>query len=148
MDELANPTSPRKEFINNHCLEFMKMIKDEIKSACEYGPFEKCDYSSRISNEICCKKLEYILSQLDRDKQSLQDFIACLHSVAAASRSKVPMGSNETKQPEKPKFTSDEQALHISTGESRLEKGRRPARGHRVLRWLWREKWGEEGSVK
>ncbi|KAK9031432.1 hypothetical protein V6N11_032810 [Hibiscus sabdariffa] len=43
MDELANPTGPRKEFINNHCLEFMKMIKDiqvtlrdEIKSACEY----------------------------------------------------------------------------------------------------------------
>ncbi|KAF5742130.1 Mediator of RNA polymerase II transcription subunit 11 [Tripterygium wilfordii] len=65
MDELANPTGPRKEFINNHCREFMQLIKDiqvtlreEIKSACEYRPFEKCDYSSRISNEICCKKLD------------------------------------------------------------------------------------------
>ncbi|KAK0597083.1 hypothetical protein LWI29_021671 [Acer saccharum] len=48
MDELANPTGPRKEFINNHCREFMQRIKDiqmtlrdEIKSACEYRPFEK-----------------------------------------------------------------------------------------------------------
>ncbi|KAI9159899.1 hypothetical protein LWI28_003068 [Acer negundo] len=48
MDELANPTGPRKEFINNHCREFMQKIKDiqmtlrdEIKSACEYRPFEK-----------------------------------------------------------------------------------------------------------
>ncbi|KAJ0017490.1 hypothetical protein Pint_09711 [Pistacia integerrima] len=81
MDELANPMGPRKEFINNHCGEFMKLIKDiqvtlrdEIKSACEYRPFEKCDYSSRISNEICCKKLEYILSQLDEMKRTIDEY--------------------------------------------------------------------------
>ncbi|GMI77494.1 MEDIATOR 11 [Hibiscus trionum] len=81
MDELATPTGPRKEFINNHCLEFMKMIKDiqvtlrdEIKSACEYRPFEKCDYSSRISNEICCKKLEYVLSQLNSMEQTIDEY--------------------------------------------------------------------------
>ncbi|XP_041028418.1 mediator of RNA polymerase II transcription subunit 11 [Juglans microcarpa x Juglans regia] len=81
MDELANPTGPRKELINNHCLEFMKMIKDiqvtlrdEIKSACEYRPFEKCDYSSRIANEICCKKLEYVVSQLDGMKQTVDEY--------------------------------------------------------------------------
>ncbi|KAK8524299.1 hypothetical protein V6N13_015327 [Hibiscus sabdariffa] len=85
MGELANPTGPSKEFINNHCLEFMKMIKDiqvtlrdEIKSACEYRPFEKCDYSSRISNEICCKKLEYILSQLDSMKQTVDEYQATI----------------------------------------------------------------------
>ena len=27
MDEMANPTGPRKELINNHCLEFMQLIK-------------------------------------------------------------------------------------------------------------------------
>ena len=27
MDELANPSGPRKEFINNHCREFMQLIK-------------------------------------------------------------------------------------------------------------------------
>ncbi|KAE7995303.1 hypothetical protein FH972_000118 [Carpinus fangiana] len=27
MDELASPTGPRKDFINNHCLEFMQLIK-------------------------------------------------------------------------------------------------------------------------
>lgn len=27
MDELANPAGPRKEFVNNHCSEFMQFIK-------------------------------------------------------------------------------------------------------------------------
>ena len=27
MDEIANPAGPRKELLNNHCGEFMKMIK-------------------------------------------------------------------------------------------------------------------------
>ncbi|OAY25863.1 mediator of RNA polymerase II transcription subunit 11 [Manihot esculenta] len=81
MDELASPTGPRKEFINNHCSEFMHMIKgiqstlrDEIKSACEYRPFEKCDYSCRISNEICSKKLEHVLAQLDAMKQAIDQY--------------------------------------------------------------------------
>ncbi|KAJ8751827.1 hypothetical protein K2173_026021 [Erythroxylum novogranatense] len=83
MEELANPTGPRKEVINNHCRDFMQMIKDiqftlrnEIKSACEYRPFEKSDYSSRISNEICCSKLEHVLSQLDLMQQSIDKYHA------------------------------------------------------------------------
>lgn len=48
-------------------------LRDEIKSACEYRPFEKCDYSTRILNEICCKKLEYVLSQLDAMKQTIDE---------------------------------------------------------------------------
>ncbi|KAK9267179.1 hypothetical protein L1049_009599 [Liquidambar formosana] len=81
MDELANPAGPRKDIVNNHCSEFMKLIKDiqvtlreEIKSACEYRPFEKCDYSSRISNEICCKKLEYVIAQLDVVGQTIDEY--------------------------------------------------------------------------
>ncbi|MCL7036911.1 hypothetical protein MKW94_010931 [Papaver nudicaule] len=81
MDELSNSTGPRVEVVNNHCREFMQSIKDiqvtlreEIKSACEYRPFEKCDYSSRISNEICCKKLEYITEQLDNMKKSIEQY--------------------------------------------------------------------------
>lgn len=81
MDELANPTGPRKEYINNHCREFMQLIKDiqvnlrdEIKSACEYRPFEKCDYSSRIANEICLKKMEYVVSQLDGMKETIDRY--------------------------------------------------------------------------
>lgn len=81
MDELANPTGPRKECINNHCREFMQLIKDiqvnlrdEIKSACEYRPFEKCDYSSRIANEICLKKMEYVVSQLDGMKETIDRY--------------------------------------------------------------------------
>lgn len=27
MDELSNPSGPRKEFVNNHCGEFMQLIK-------------------------------------------------------------------------------------------------------------------------
>lgn len=83
MDELANPSGPRKDLVNNYCSEFMKLIKDiqmtlreEIKSACEYRPFEKCDYIARVSNEICCKKLEYVISQLDGMKETIDKYHA------------------------------------------------------------------------
>uniref|UniRef100_M8AXE2 Mediator of RNA polymerase II transcription subunit 11 n=1 Tax=Aegilops tauschii TaxID=37682 RepID=M8AXE2_AEGTA len=65
MEELGNSQGPRAEAVAAHCREFMLYMKEiqttmreEIKSACEYRPFEKCDYSARIANEICCKKLE------------------------------------------------------------------------------------------
>lgn len=45
-------------------------LREEIKSACEYRPFEKCDYNARIANEICFQKLEYVLTQLDDLKQT------------------------------------------------------------------------------
>ncbi|RAL46460.1 hypothetical protein DM860_004739 [Cuscuta australis] len=81
MDELAKPSGPRKELIHNQCSEFMQLIKDiqvtlreEIKSACEYRPFEKCDYVPRIANEICCKKLECVIAQLDDMKQTVEKY--------------------------------------------------------------------------
>ncbi|KAG6512282.1 hypothetical protein ZIOFF_030379 [Zingiber officinale] len=81
MDELASSTGPRAEFLAGHCREFMMSIKEiqttlreEIKSACEYRPFEKCDYSARIANEICVKKLEYIIDQLDGLKESIDNY--------------------------------------------------------------------------
>ncbi|KAL3850917.1 hypothetical protein ACJIZ3_012799 [Penstemon smallii] len=81
MDEMANPSGPRKEIVNSHCSEFIQLVKDiqmtlrdEIKGACEYGPFEKCDYVPRISNEICCKKLEYVIAQLDEMKQTIEGY--------------------------------------------------------------------------
>lgn len=49
-------------------------LRDEIKSACDYRPFEKCDYSSRVANEICCKKLEYVMSQLDAMKETMDEY--------------------------------------------------------------------------
>ncbi|GFQ02864.1 mediator of RNA polymerase ii transcription subunit 11 [Phtheirospermum japonicum] len=81
MDEMSNPSGPRKELINSQCTEFMQLVKDvqkmlreETKSACEYRPFEKCDYVSRISNEICCKKLDYVVGQLDYMKQTIEGY--------------------------------------------------------------------------
>ncbi|KVH88174.1 Mediator complex, subunit Med11 [Cynara cardunculus var. scolymus] len=81
MEEFSNPSGPRKELVNNHCSEFMQLIKDiqvtlreEIKSACEYRPFEKCDYIARISNEICCKKVEYVLEKLDGMKETIDQY--------------------------------------------------------------------------
>lgn len=49
-------------------------LREEIKSACEYRPFEKCDYIPRASNEICCKKLEYVISQLDEMKETIDNY--------------------------------------------------------------------------
>ncbi|CAA2990637.1 mediator of RNA polymerase II transcription subunit 11-like isoform X2 [Olea europaea var. sylvestris] len=78
MDEMASPSGPRKELVNKQCSEFMQLIKmtlrEEIKSACEYRPFEKCDYVPRISNEICYKKLEYVIAQLDEMKQTIEGY--------------------------------------------------------------------------
>ena len=50
-------------------------MREEIKSACEYRPFEKCDYSTRIANEICCKKLEYVIDKLDAMQQNIEQSI-------------------------------------------------------------------------
>ncbi|KAL0300869.1 UNVERIFIED_CONTAM: Mediator of RNA polymerase II transcription subunit [Sesamum radiatum] len=81
MDEMANPSGPRKDIVNSHCTEFMQLVKDtqmtlreEIKSACDYRPFEKCDYVPRISNEISCKKLEHVVAQLDEMKQTIEGY--------------------------------------------------------------------------
>ncbi|KAI3466526.1 hypothetical protein Pfo_023189, partial [Paulownia fortunei] len=81
MDEMANPSGPRKELVNNHCNEFMQLVKDiqmmlqeDIKSA---RPFEKCDYVPRISNEICCKKLEYVVARLDWMKRDMYTLYNC-----------------------------------------------------------------------
>ncbi|KAL9996830.1 putative mediator complex, subunit Med11 [Helianthus debilis subsp. tardiflorus] len=63
MEEFSIPSGPRNELINNHCSEFMQLIK--IKSACEYRPFEKCDHIARISNEICCKKVEHVIKKIE-----------------------------------------------------------------------------------
>ncbi|GJX29000.1 mediator of RNA polymerase II transcription subunit 11 [Tanacetum coccineum] len=49
-------------------------LREEIKSACEYRPFEKCDYIARISNEICCKKVEYVFEKLDGMKETIDEY--------------------------------------------------------------------------
>lgn len=40
MDELANPMGPRKEIINNHCREFMQLIKVRSFSALNLDWFQ------------------------------------------------------------------------------------------------------------
>lgn len=54
------------------------MLREEIKSTCNNHPFEKCDYVPRISNEICCKKLEYVIAHLDgmqHSSRQLRDMV-------------------------------------------------------------------------
>lgn len=57
------------------CLEqeIQTTLREEIKSACEYRPFEKCDYSARIANEISCKKVEYVLEKLDAMQTNIKN---------------------------------------------------------------------------
>ncbi|KAJ4758045.1 Mediator of RNA polymerase II transcription subunit 11 [Rhynchospora pubera] len=85
MDELGNASAPKTEVLASHCRDFMMaikeiqtMLREEIRSTCEYRPFEKCDYNSRISNEICCKKLEHIIEQLDAMQQNIDQ---CSNSI-------------------------------------------------------------------
>ncbi|KAG8058324.1 hypothetical protein GUJ93_ZPchr0002g25841 [Zizania palustris] len=79
MEELGNSQGPRADAVAAHCREFMLAIKEiqmtlreEIKSACEYRPFEKCDYSARIANDISRKKLEYVLEKVDAMQQNIE----------------------------------------------------------------------------
>ncbi|TVT99538.1 hypothetical protein EJB05_05191 [Eragrostis curvula] len=79
MEELGNSQGPSSDAVGSHCRDFMTAIKEiqttlreEIKSACEYRPFEKCDYSARIANEICVKKLEYVIEKLDAVQQNVE----------------------------------------------------------------------------
>ncbi|GJT91427.1 mediator of RNA polymerase II transcription subunit 11 [Tanacetum coccineum] len=77
MEEFSNPSGPRKELVNSH--QRVRAVnegtlREEIKSACEYRPFEKCDYIARISNEICCKKVEYVLEKLDGMKETIDEY--------------------------------------------------------------------------
>jgi hypothetical protein len=44
--------------------EIQTTLRDEIKSMCEYRPYENSDYSARITAEISVKKLECVLSQI------------------------------------------------------------------------------------
>ncbi|GJZ35776.1 mediator of RNA polymerase II transcription subunit 11 [Tanacetum coccineum] len=68
MEEFLNPSRPRKE------LDIQVTLREEIKSACEYRLFEKCDYIARISNEICRKKMEYVLEKLDGMKEMIDEY--------------------------------------------------------------------------
>ncbi|KAJ4892631.1 Mediator of RNA polymerase II transcription subunit 11 [Raphanus sativus] len=81
MEEMTNPSGPRNDLVKSLCGEFMQSIKDiqvtlreEIKSACEYRPFEKSDYNARIANEICFHKLEYVLSRLHHLQNTLDHY--------------------------------------------------------------------------
>ncbi|CAI9107232.1 OLC1v1006547C1 [Oldenlandia corymbosa var. corymbosa] len=88
MEELGKPDSSNiSNVYDQYCPEFMALMKDiqvtlrdEIRRACEYRPFEKCDYVPRISNEIACKKVEYVLGQLDDMKQTIENYHAAAES--------------------------------------------------------------------
>lgn len=81
MEEFANASGPRMDAVNNQCREFMQSIKDiqvtlreEIKNMCEYRPFEYCDYASRTTAEISCKKLDCVTGQLDDMEETINQY--------------------------------------------------------------------------
>ncbi len=44
--------------------EIQTTLRDEIKSMCEYRPYEHCDYPARMAAEISVKKLDCVLGQI------------------------------------------------------------------------------------
>uniref|UniRef100_A0A0D6R5Z7 Mediator of RNA polymerase II transcription subunit 11 n=1 Tax=Araucaria cunninghamii TaxID=56994 RepID=A0A0D6R5Z7_ARACU len=81
MEELANAAGPRMEAIDKQCREFMQSVKDvqvtlreEIKNMCEYRPFENCDYVSRTTAEINCKKLDCVIGQMDDMEATIEQY--------------------------------------------------------------------------
>uniref|UniRef100_A0A0D3F1S4 Mediator complex subunit 11 n=1 Tax=Oryza barthii TaxID=65489 RepID=A0A0D3F1S4_9ORYZ len=70
---LPQSQSSSLQRLNHVEQEIQTTLREEIKSACEYRPFEKCDYSARIANEICCKKVEYVLEKLDAMQKNIEE---------------------------------------------------------------------------
>ncbi|KAG0580785.1 hypothetical protein M758_4G206700 [Ceratodon purpureus] len=83
MEELAKAGGPRTEVVAVQCQEFMQAVKeiqttlrDEIKSMCEYRPYENSDYPARISSEISVKKLECVISQIGAMREAVAQYEA------------------------------------------------------------------------
>ncbi|EFJ11468.1 hypothetical protein SELMODRAFT_126111 [Selaginella moellendorffii] len=81
MEELANAGGPRMEFATTQCHEFMKSMKDiqtvlheEIKSMCEYRPYENCDYIPRMGGEISLKKIDCVLDELQKLEDTINNY--------------------------------------------------------------------------
>ncbi|KAG6547575.1 hypothetical protein Mapa_011024 [Marchantia paleacea] len=79
MEELAKQGGPRSDVVGAQCHEFMQAVKeiqmtlrDEIKSMCEYRPYENNDYAARTATEISVRKLDSVLGQLT-DMQDIAD---------------------------------------------------------------------------
>ncbi|XP_051194201.1 mediator of RNA polymerase II transcription subunit 11 isoform X2 [Lolium perenne] len=79
MEELGKSQGTLTEAVAFQCCKFMLSVKEiqttlreEIKSAYVYRPFEKCDCSARTANEICCKKLEYVNEKMDSMQLSIE----------------------------------------------------------------------------
>nr|PNR46932.1 hypothetical protein PHYPA_014052 [Physcomitrium patens] len=83
MEELAKTGGPRQEVVNVQCQEFMQAVKeiqttlrDEIKSMCEYRPYENSDYPARINSEISVKKLECVIGQIEAMREAVAQYEA------------------------------------------------------------------------
>ncbi|KAJ7556026.1 hypothetical protein O6H91_05G065700 [Diphasiastrum complanatum] len=83
MEELGNLGGSRADVVASQCREFMQSVKDiqvtlheEIKSMCEYRPYENCDYIARIGAEISVNKLECVLDQLNNMQESIKEYVS------------------------------------------------------------------------
>lgn len=63
MDEMANPSGPRKELINNHCSEFMQLIKVRTYFTSLHLDILETFVRNRIENHVMCntKPLNFLL---------------------------------------------------------------------------------------
>ncbi|CAM6085620.1 unnamed protein product [Calypogeia fissa] len=81
MEELAKPAGPRSDVVAAQCHEFMQAVKeiqmtlrDEIKSMCEYRPYENNDYAARTATEISVKKLDCVIGHLNAMEEVVQQY--------------------------------------------------------------------------
>lgn len=54
--------------------EIQMTLRDEIKSMCEYRPYENNDYAARTATEISVRKLDSVLGQLTNMQEIADEY--------------------------------------------------------------------------
>jgi mediator of RNA polymerase II transcription subunit 11 len=54
--------------------EIQTTLRDEIKSMCEYRPYENNDYAARTATEISVKKLDCVTEHLNGMEEIVQQY--------------------------------------------------------------------------
>nr|GME11584.1 neurogenic protein mastermind [Ipomoea batatas] len=112
MEELANPSGPRKDLINNHCSEFMQLIKDiqvtlreEIKSASMKKLYRK--NTVHPSPPLVSDKLAFLPAAIlaitaalsPEDQEALAYLISCPSGNFSATRKTTSSSSSFSGHP-------------------------------------------------
>lgn len=89
MEELGNVSGVRRDIVDKLADDFMKSIRevqvimrDEIRSMCDYKPFEHSDYGARLSTEVSAQMVECSSGRLKTMKRLVENYKSISNSTS------------------------------------------------------------------